>query len=89
MAEYSNENRGSVWKNDRKESDKHPDFTGTINVEGVEYYLNAWKKREDANPKAPLLSFTVKKKEPRQDAPQRSSKPAGGSLKDIDDDIPW
>lgn len=88
MAEYSNENRGSVWKNDRKESDKHPDFTGTINVEGVEYYLNAWKKKEGANERAPLLSFTVKKKEAGKSAP-KPSKPASKGMDGLDDDIPF
>lgn len=66
MTEYSNENRGSIWKNDKKETDKHPDFTGSLNVNGVDYWVSAWKRKEGANPKAPALSFTVKPKEEQQ-----------------------
>jgi len=27
--EYDNTNRGSIWKNDKKETENHPDFTGS------------------------------------------------------------
>lgn len=59
MAEYDNTNRGSIWKNERKEKDTHPDFTGSVNVEGKEYFVNAWKRKPGANERAPALSFTV------------------------------
>jgi len=38
------ENTGSIFKNDRKETDKHPDYTGTINVEGKEWQISLWVK---------------------------------------------
>ena len=41
----------------------HPDFKGSINVEGVEYWVSAWKRKEDAHPKAPALSFSIQLKE--------------------------
>lgn len=69
MSQYDETNRGSIWKNDKKETDRHPDFTGSLNVEGVEYWVSAWKRKPDANPKAPALSFSVKPKEPRAAAP--------------------
>jgi hypothetical protein len=57
-------NRGAIWKNE-KPSDKQnpPDFTGSLNADGVEYHVNAWRKRADASPKAPALSFTIRRKE--------------------------
>ena len=63
MTEYSNVNRGAIWSNKDKRSDSHPDFKGSIDVEGVEYWLSAWKRKPDANPKAPALSFSIQKKE--------------------------
>ena len=65
MSNYDNSNRGSIWKNDRKETDSHPDFTGSLNVNGVEYWVSAWKRKPDASPNAPALSFSVKPKEQR------------------------
>lgn len=63
MTEFDNTNRGSIWKNEKKETEKHPDFTGSANVDGVEYWVSAWKRKEGANPKAPALSFSFKRKE--------------------------
>lgn len=63
MTDYDNTNRGQFWKNDKKETDNHPDWTGSINVEGVEYWLSAWNRKKDANPKAPSVTISIKKKE--------------------------
>ena len=63
MAEYDNTNRGSIWKNDRKEKDTHPDFRGSLNVNGVEYWFDAWKRKEGQSERAPALSFKIKPKE--------------------------
>lgn len=82
MTDYDNTNRGSIWKNDKKETDRHPDFTGSLNVEGVEYWVSAWKRKPDANPKAPALSFSVK---PKEQQPQQAPAQQQG----MDDDIPF
>ena len=42
--EYDNKNRGALFTNERKESEKHPDFNGTVNVEGKDFRIAAWKK---------------------------------------------
>jgi len=78
VADYDNTNRGSIWKNDKKETDKHPDFTGSLNVDGKEYWVSAWKRKPDANDKAPVLSFTVKAKDKAsmQDVQQNSKQPS-------------
>jgi len=51
------DNRGAIWGNQKKQKDTHPDFTGNAVIEGVEYKIAAWKRRPDANPKAPSLKF--------------------------------
>ena len=88
MTDYTNTNRGSIWKNDKKEKDTHPDFTGKLDVEGVEYWVSAWKRKPDAGPKAPALSFSVKRKD---EAPQRERTPAPAAPADefADDDLPF
>ena len=84
--EYDNTNRGILSRNDRKEKDSHPDMKGTINVDGVEYWLSGWTKtKKDGSGK--FLSLNV---EPKQQmvaakpAPKRQSK-----VEDMDDDIPF
>ena len=36
--QYDNTNKGAIWKNADKQKDTQPDFKGSINVEGVEYF---------------------------------------------------
>lgn len=57
MADFDNTNRGVLFKNDKKESDKHPDYTGTINVHGQEFRLAAWIR--DAKSGTKYMSLSV------------------------------
>lgn len=42
---YDNRNSFVLFKNDRKEEDKHPDYTGTFtDDQGREYFCDAWIK---------------------------------------------
>ena len=85
MAEYDNTNTGLLSKNDRKTTDKHPDIRGQINVEGVEYWLDGWKKERKSDG-APFYSLSVK----RKDAPSAQPTPAPKRLvADDTDDIPF
>ena len=83
MTQFDNTNRGSIWKNEKKLTDTHPDFTGALNVEGVEYWVSAWKRKPDASPNAPALSFSIKLKEPRQAVQQVAVDV------DLNDEIPF
>lgn len=38
------DNSGSMFKNDRKSKDAHPDISGSALVGGVEYYVSGWRK---------------------------------------------
>ena len=82
MTEYDNTNRGALWKNDRRETEKHPNLTGSLNVEGVEYWVSAWTSKEGGN--KPLVSFSIKRKDS-----QRAPNPATTQQPDFDDDIPF
>lgn len=75
---YDNTNRGSIWPNERKETETHPDFTGTSTIEcphcneASDFWTNGWKRKKGANPKAPSLSMTFRAKDAKQpstDAP--------------------
>jgi len=37
-------NSGAIFKNDKKTTDKHPDYNGTIVVDGVEKKIALWIK---------------------------------------------
>jgi len=58
--DYDNTNKGALFRNQRKERENQPDHTGTINIDGQEYWLSAWVK-EGKNGK--FFSLAVTKKE--------------------------
>jgi len=60
MAYEHKENSGSLFRNESKKSDNHPDYTGKINVKGELLDVSGWIK--DTNGKK-WLSLSVR--EPR------------------------
>lgn len=118
MADYDNSNRGSIWKNKDKKSDKQPDFTGTSNVtitngmtnykdevivDNVErflikdsdnkiigfkmdFYVNAWRKKDGANESAPSLTWTVS---PKSDVKEPVNVAPAANNNFGDEDIPF
>lgn len=81
--DYDNTNRGAIWGNKDKKTDNHPDFNGSLNVEGKEYWVSGWKRKEGASPSSPAMSFSIRMKE---DAPVTAT--ASASVSD-DDDVPF
>lgn len=78
MTEYDNTNRGVLFVNNRKERDSQPDRTGSLNVGGVEYFIDGWlKKSRDGGQ---FLSLSVKQKDKQPSAApapaQRAPAPA-------------
>ena len=47
MAFQLKEDYGSLWKNDRKEKETQPDYTGKINIGGTVMRLGAWENTTD------------------------------------------
>ena len=60
MAYEQRENSGSIFKNDDKKSDNHPDATGSALIGGVEYWISGWWKASEGKKPFFSLSFTPK-----------------------------
>ena len=103
MTTFDTTNRGVFFKNKRKEAgDKKPEYTGSLNVGGVEYFLDAWIKKSQAGES--FMSVSVKRKDIQPQAQggarnsggrpmptQSTAAPAsaGSGFDDMDDDIPF
>ena len=87
---YDNTNSGMLARNDRKETEKHPDFKGSINVDGVDYWLSAWVKEGKEGGKMAGKKFFSLSVSPK-DAPKSAEFPQKSAPKtfdQLDDDIP-
>jgi hypothetical protein len=65
MAYEQRELSGSVFPNQKKTSDKHPDFTGRCLIDGRTYWVSAWNKESG---KGPWVSLAFK---PADDSDQQ------------------
>lgn len=62
-------NTGSLFKNDKQGNEKRPDYTGSVNIDGRSYWLDAWLKD---GTKGKWMSLALKPKEARRAAPPKA-----------------
>jgi uncharacterized protein (DUF736 family) len=72
--------QGTLFKNDRKEADKHPDYRGDLLIGGTLYSLAAWIKQGKSG-KFMSLSAQVK-----GETVEKANTRAAAS---VDDDVPF
>lgn len=88
MAFVHKPNKGTLFPNDRKERDEHPDHKGSANIDGKEYWLSAWEKDGRLN-----MSFTMKDARPDTRAAKPAPKPATRQpvkpVEEGDQDVPF
>lgn len=99
MAYVLKDGQGSLFKNENKTSDNHPNARGELMIDGVLYEVAAWTKQGS---KGPFQSLSVKRKEVRQTVTAHNgevydrkdvqnhirSSPQNFS-RDLDDDLPF
>ena len=64
---FDNTNRGTLGRNKRREKDSHPEYTGSLNVDGNNYWLSAWVKESNGEK---FFSIAVKPKEGKPELPE-------------------
>lgn len=75
--------QGSLFRNKEKIEATHADYTGSVKVAGVEYWLNAWIK-DGKNGK--FLSLSVRQKQAKG---AKAAPAAAPKSPDPDDDVPF
>ena len=87
MAFVQKDNTGTLFRNDRKENDNHPNAKGTALIDGVEYEVAAWTKQGN---KGPFQSLSFKRKDaPRQERRKDDVKPLTRQDEEEFGDVPF
>ena len=85
MSYVPKEGSGSLFKNDRKQTEVQPDYTGSIMVNGREHYLSAWVKE---GKKGKFFSVSIgKEKQPVGFKAAGSDELPRNTI--IDDEVPF
>ena len=75
---YDNTNRGTLGKNINKKEESHPDASGSLNVNGVDYWISGWNK---VGENGKFLSLSVKPKDAQK--PKQEPKFIDDNLDDV------
>lgn len=89
---YDNNLSGALFRNDKKESEKHPDYKGSCEINGTEYWVSSWINESKKGKKYMSLKFSPKEEQQKQ---QRQNLRRSARIAQIDhgddlnDDIPF
>lgn len=84
MSQYDNNLTGVLFKNDKGDNEKRPDYKGSAEIEGVQYWVSAWIKE---GAKGKFMSMKYERKEAQADKPRSADPAPAGPV--TDDDIPF
>ena len=76
---YDNNLSGALFKNDKKETEKHPDYKGSCEINGTEYWVSSWLKESKNGRKYLSLKFN----------PKEAPKPKQAAMDDDFSDAPF
>ena len=93
MAYEQKDNSGSLFANDRREKDTHPNAKGTAMIDGREYWVDAWTNTASNGKKYQSLKFKLKDRDQQHrdslNRGERKQSYDAPPLDDLDDDVPF
>lgn len=91
MSDFDNTNSGALFKNDKEGNENRPDYKGSINVGGVDFWISSWLKTSKKGTKYMSLSVQPKEETHQQGMAQAQQAVQAPPPADdqFDDDIPF
>jgi len=86
MSDFDNTNSGALFKNDKEGNENRPDYKGSINVGGVDFWISSWIKTSKKGVK--YMSLSVQPKEETHQQGMEQTQQAMQQENDFDD-IPF
>jgi len=83
------DNAGALFKNGRKETEKHPDYRGEVTVGGEEYYISAWLTKSKKGTTYMSLKLTGKDGARQQGMQQARQAVQSNFIDDKLEDVPF
>ena len=84
------ENKGSLFKNNTKQTDSHPDYKGSCNINGVSMWVSAWETTSKSGMKYINLSFSPVSESESSTYSNKNQIIENNSIEDdYDDEIPF
>ena len=80
------DNRGVLFKNDKKETGNHPDYKGNLTVNGQDFWLSAWIKEGKSGK---FMGLALSPKEPQAPQKAKMSERSKATGFDDDSDLPF
>jgi hypothetical protein len=93
MAYEQKDNTGSLFANTEKRSENFPDYSGSVRIEGADWWISGWRKTSKDGKM--FLSLSVKRKDGTASRPEDKSQEVLQAVKqrfpdaELDDSIPF
>lgn len=89
MAYETKDLTGSLFKNTRKEKETHPDYNGSARIDGHDYWMSAWLKKDKNG--GNYMSFSFKRKDGTAERPADVATQVRKHFPDaeLSDDLPF
>lgn len=86
--QYDSNLTGVLFKNEKDGNEKRPDYKGSAEIEGVQYWVSAWI-RDGAKGKFMSMKYEAKEKQQATPARQQPSPQPAPDFDSLDDGIPF
>ena len=89
---YDNTNSGMMMRNENRENERQPEFKGSLDVDGVQYWISAWVNTGKEGSKIEgkkYFSIKLTAKDDHKESKPQGNKARVGFERDLDDEIPF
>ncbi len=89
MSEYDNNMTGALFKNNKRTTEKQPEYTGNCEINGQEFWVSAWIRESKNGNKFFSMAYTPKEQNVTSDDTSQGMQKIPEIQVDVNDQIPF